>query len=191
MRGSIRAAATRVLYTPGVSERPSRSSNERRIAVYPGSFDPITVGHLDILERAVGLFDEVIVGIGQHPQKRDYFPPQLRCELAERSTTHLSSVRVAQFSGLVVDFCREHSATFIVRGLRATGDFESEFQMGLANRELAPNIETVFLIPRSDLMFISSSLVREIAGYGGNFERYVTTPVAEAVRARVSSTGES
>lgn len=172
---------------PAVSERSSRPSTEPRIAVYPGSFDPITVGHLDILERAVGLFDEVIIAIGQHPQKRGYFSAKQRCELAVESASHLPTVSVAAFSGLVVDFCRERGASFIVRGLRATGDFEPEFQMALANRELAPNVETVFLVPRPDRMFISSSLVREIAGHGGHFERYVTPVVAEAVRARIAS----
>lgn len=169
-----------------MTERSSRPPSETRIAVYPGSFDPITMGHLDILERAAGLFDRVVVAVGQHPTKQGYFPADLRCALAEKSTAHISNVSVQGFSGLVVDFCREQGATVIVRGLRATGDFESEFQMALANRELAPEIETVFLVPRPDRMFVSSSLVREIAGHGGNFEPYVTRAVAEAVRKRVS-----
>ena len=158
---------------------------ERRIAVYPGSFDPMTLGHLDILERAAGLFDRVVVAVGQHPSKRGYFPPDVRRVLAEKSTAHLPNVSVEGFSGLVVDFCREQGATVIVRGLRATGDFESEFQMALANRELAPRVETVFLVPRPDRMFVSSSLVREIASHGGNFERYVTPDVAKAVLERM------
>ena len=156
-----------------------------RIAVYPGSFDPITLGHLDILERASRLFDEVIVAIGQHPSKRGYFDAHERASLVEASIGQFSNVRVAGFSGLVVEFCREQGARMIVRGLRATGDFEPEFQMALANRDLDPEIETVFLVPHPDRMFVSSSLVREIAGHGGNFERYVTPAVAEAIRSRL------
>jgi pantetheine-phosphate adenylyltransferase len=165
---------------------------ERRIAVYPGSFDPMTLGHLDILERAAGLFDRVVVAVGQHPTKRGYFSPEVRRSLAEKTTAHVPNVSVKGFAGLVVDFCREQGATVIVRGLRATGDFESEFQMALANRELAPRIETVFLVPRPDRMFVSSSLVREIASHGGNFEPYVSKAVAEAMRERIrADAGES
>jgi pantetheine-phosphate adenylyltransferase len=156
------------------------------VAVYPGSFDPFTLGHLDILERAAGLFDRVVVAVGQHPTKQGYFPPDVRLHLTRQTTAHVPNVSVEGFSGLVVDFCREQGATVIIRGLRATGDFESEFQMALANRELAPRIETVFLVPRPDRMFVSSSLVREIASHGGNFERYVSKEVAAAVRERVA-----
>ena len=158
--------------------------SSRRIAVYPGSFDPITLGHVDILERAAKMFDEVIVAIGQHPSKRGYFSPDQRVALVEASTEHLPAVTVAKFSGLVVEFCRAREASVIVRGLRAIGDFEPEFQMALANRDLDSAIETVFLVPSPDRMFVSSSLVREIAGHGGDFERYVAAPVARAMRER-------
>lgn len=160
-------------------------SASSRIAVYPGSFDPITVGHLDILERAVGLFDEVIVAIGQHPSKRGYFSVDERIELVTESTKEIGGVRVESFTGLVVEFCRSKGAQAIVRGLRAVGDFESEFQMAMANRDLAPGIETVFLVPHPDRMFVSSSLIREIAGHGGDFERYVSPAVGKAMRARM------
>ncbi len=160
-----------------------------RVAVYPGSFDPITLGHLDILERASRLFDRVIVAIGKHPTKRGWFDVAQRQQIAAESAEHLPNVEVAVFHGLVVDFCRANGATIIVRGLRATGDFEPEFQMGLANRDLAPQIETVFLIPGADRMYVSSSLVREIAGHGGNFEQYVTGPVARAIRGRMTGNG--
>ncbi|MEM9456837.1 MAG: pantetheine-phosphate adenylyltransferase [Myxococcota bacterium] len=156
-----------------------------RIAVYPGSFDPITIGHLDILERAVKLFDRVIVAVGQHPTKRGYFSVEERCELVLRSAEHLRGFEVAAFSGLVVDFCRVRGAKIIIRGLRAVSDFEPEFQMGLANRDLDPEVETVFLIPRPDRMFVSSSLVREIAGHGGDYERFVSRAVARAMAARM------
>ena len=158
------------------------------VAVYPGSFDPITRGHLDILERASSLFDQIIVAIGQHPKKRGYFSVAERVELIEASVAHLDNVTADSFEGLVVDFCKRREARMIVRGLRAMGDFESEFQMGLANRDLAPDIETVFLIPSPEQMFISSSLVREIAGHGGDFERHVPEPVAKAMHVKLQST---
>ena len=156
------------------------------IAVYPGSFDPITLGHVDIVERASRLFDEVIVAIGRHPSKPGYFTSEQRLELAAQSVAHVPNANVATFDGLVVHFCRARKARAIVRGLRATGDFEPEFQMGLANRDLEPEIETVFLIPDPDRMFVSSSLVREIAGHGGNYQRYVSPAVAKAMAARLS-----
>lgn len=165
---------------------PERLAQDpQRIAVYPGSFDPITLGHVDVVERAARLFDRVIVAIGRHPTKRGFFATEERCALAERSLAHVPGVTVTSFSGLVVEFCRSQGARVLVRGLRATGDFEPEFQMGLANRDLAPEIETVFLIPPASHMYVSSSLVREIAGHGGEFERYVSGVVAEAVRHRV------
>lgn len=159
---------------------------KRRIAVYPGSFDPITLGHLDIVERAARLFDEVIVAIGKHPTKRGYFPVEERVSLIEAVAQEagLDNVRVAHFGGLVVSFCREVGAEVLVRGLRAVADFEAELQMGLMNRDMAPEIETVLLIPSPELDFVSSSLVREIAGHGGSVERYVPGPVARAIAAR-------
>jgi pantetheine-phosphate adenylyltransferase len=163
---------------------------DRRIAVYPGSFDPITSGHLDIVERASRLFDEVIVAIGRHPTKQGWFTIDQRRDLAEQSIAHLKNATVATFDGLVVHFCRARKARAIVRGLRATGDFEPEFQMGLANRDLAAEIETVFLIPGANHMYVSSSLVREIAGHGGDIDRYVTPAVAAAIRAKLARGGE-
>jgi pantetheine-phosphate adenylyltransferase len=136
-----------------------------RVAVYPGSFDPITLGHMDILERAAKLFDRVIVAIGRHPVKHGWLDVGERCRVAAASAEHLPGVNVEAFDGLVVDLCRQRGASVIVRGLRATGDFEPEFQMGLANRDL----------------------VREIAGHGGDFEQYVTPVVAEAVRRRLGA----
>ena len=167
-----------------MSDAPKAVPHTRKIAVYPGSFDPITVGHIDILERAVKIFDHVIVAIGQHPSKPGYFSVEERAALSQRSAEHLSGFEVAAFSGLVIDFCRARGAHVIVLGLRAVSDFEPEFQMGLANRDLNPEVETVFLIPQPDRMFVSSSLVREIAGHGGDYERYVSPAVAQAMAAR-------
>lgn len=152
--------------------------------MYPGSFDPITVGHVDILERAVKIFDHVIVALGQHPTKPGYFSIEERIELVKLSAAHLEGFEVAAFDGLVIHYCKERGAQVIVRGLRAVGDFEPEFQMGLANRDLDPDVETVFLIPRPDRMFVSSSLVREIASHGGDYSRYVSPAVARAMAAR-------
>jgi pantetheine-phosphate adenylyltransferase len=164
------------------------SAGRELIAVYPGSFDPITRGHLEVVERSARLFDRVIVAVGQHPTKKGYFSVSERVELIEQSIEHVSNASAAAFEGLVVEFCRARGARAIVRGLRAVGDFEPEFQMGMANRGLAPEIETVFLLPHPEQQFISSSLIREIAGYGGEFERYVPEPVARAMHARLGKT---
>jgi pantetheine-phosphate adenylyltransferase len=169
----------------------TQRSPDRRstIAVYPGSFDPITLGHVDIVERAARMFDEVVVAVGQHPTKVGFFSVDERCELVAASVAHVRGARADRFSGLVVQYCRHVGASVIVRGLRAIGDFEPEFQMGLANRDLADEIETVFLIPRVDRMYVSSSLVREIAGHGGDVSRYVAPAVAAAVQARTGREG--
>ena len=168
-----------------MTERTDVESGAGITAVYPGSFDPMTRGHLEIVERAAALFDRVLVAVGQHPTKRGYFPVAERVRLAGESVAHLPNVGATSFEGLMVEFCRANGARAIVRGLRAVGDFEAEFQMGLANRDLAPEVETIFLIPSPELMFVSSSLVREIASHGGNFAPYVTPPVAEAMLARL------
>lgn len=154
-------------------------------AVYPGSFDPITSGHVEIVERALQLFDRVIVAVGKHPSKPGFFPVEQRCALIAASIAHLPRAETDHFEGLMINFCRRRGARAIVRGLRAHGDFEPEFQMALANRDLAPDIETVFLIPRPEQQFVSSSLVREIAHHGGDFERYVPAPVAAAMHRRL------
>ncbi len=165
----------------------AKVSLDPRIAVYPGSFDPITRGHLEIVERAAAIFDEVIIAVGHHPTKPGFFDVTRRCELIEASVSHLQRIRAASFDGLVVEFCRSQGAGVIVRGLRAIGDFEPEFRMALANRDLAPQVETIFLIPRPEHMYVSSSLVREIASHGGDFKRYVPGPVAAAMHRRLAT----
>ncbi|WP_346017075.1 pantetheine-phosphate adenylyltransferase [Pseudenhygromyxa sp. WMMC2535] len=165
--------------TPG-----SEASDGLYLAVYPGSFDPITLGHLEIVERAAALFDEVIVAIGHHPTKPGFFPFEERVSLIEEACGHIPNVRAAHYTGLMIEFCRSVNARVIVRGLRAAGDFEPEFQMALANRELEPGVETVFLIPEPTKQFISSSLIREIASHGGPFQRFVPRSVAVAMEAR-------
>lgn len=146
----------------------------------------MTLGHLELVERAARVFDRVVVGIGHHPQKSGYFAVPERVKLVKACIAGIPNADCEAFDGLVVEYCRRIGARILVRGLRAIGDFEPEFQMGLANRDLAPEIETVFLIPRPERQFVSSSLVREIASHGGRFESYVPEPVAQAVRARLS-----
>ncbi|MCA9692592.1 MAG: pantetheine-phosphate adenylyltransferase [Myxococcales bacterium] len=155
-----------------------------RIAVYPGSFDPITLGHVEIVERALGLFDRVIVAVGKHPTKKGFFSIQERCELITASIAHLPRAEAAHFDGLMVNFCLQRGARAILRGLRPMGDFEPEYQMALANRDIAPGIETVFMIPQPSQQFVSSSLIREIAHHGGEIQRYVPGPVYEAMMRR-------
>ncbi|MEZ4450836.1 MAG: pantetheine-phosphate adenylyltransferase [Nannocystaceae bacterium] len=166
------------------ANQPDEGAPGRRVAVYPGSFDPITLGHLEVARRAATLFDEVIIAVGQSPHKRGTFTVEERLALIDASVADHPRLRSAAFSGLVVEFCRSLGARVLMRGLRAASDFDGEFQMGLANRDLAPEIETVFLLPRPEAMFVSSSLIREIASHHGHFERYVSPPVAAALHAR-------
>lgn len=153
----------------------------RRIAVYAGSFDPITTGHMDLVKRATGLFDEIVLSIGHNPKKQYLLPLATRRSVLEKCTKDLPNVSVAEFDGLLVDHCRERGANFIVRGLRAVTDFEFEFQIGLANMDMAPGIETVFLLTEPKNIFISSSLVKEIALNGGEVTRYLPGPAYEAL----------
>ncbi len=148
----------------------------KRIAVYAGSFDPITVGHMDLVRRAVGLFDEVILAIGTNPSKSYLLSTQERVAVLEACVADIDHVSVDVFDGLLVDYCHKREAQFILRGLRAVTDFEFEFQIGLANMDMAPEVETVFLLAEPHNIFISSSLVREIASNGGDVRRYVPAP---------------
>ena len=151
-------------------------------AVYPGTFNPITNGHTDLVERASRLFDHVIVAIGVNRQKNNTLPAARRVELARQVLAHLPNVEVCSFESLLIDFVREREATVILRGLRTVADFEYEFQLVGMNRQLDPGIETIFLAPEEHLSFISSTLVREIASYGGDISRFVHPVVAQAMR---------
>ncbi len=155
-----------------------------RRAIYPGSFDPITNGHLDVLERATGLFDEVIVGVARENNKQSLFRLEERVALIEAVAGHLPRVRVLPFEGLLVDFARREQAVALVRGLRAVSDFEFEFQLALMNRKLEPHLETVFLMPREELTYISSRIVKEIGRLGGQIELFVPPPVVAALKAK-------
>ena len=150
-----------------------------RRALYPGTFDPITNGHHDLVRRAAGLFDHVIVAIAANPNKAPMFSLDERVDLARRVLRDLSNVEILGYSGLTVDCARQHNAAVIVRGLRAVSDFEFEFQLANMSRHLAREIETVFLTPQEQFTFISSSLVREIAILGGDVSEFVD-PIVEA-----------
>lgn len=152
------------------------------IAVYPGTFDPPTLGHVDIIRRAAGLFQQVIIAVGANPTKRPLFDLADREAMLQEIAAEFRNVDVEVFSGLLVDFAREKHASVVIRGLRAISDFENEFQMALANRTLAPDVETIFLMTSADVMFVSSSIVKEIARLGGDVSKLVPEPVARRLR---------
>ncbi len=151
--------------------------------IYPGTFDPITYGHLDVLERAARLFERVTVAVAENSTKTPLFTAAQRLELIRANTGHLPNVKVTSFSGLLVDFARAQNAVAIIRGLRALADFEFEFNMALMNRHLAPDIEAIFVMPREAYSYTSSSLVKQVAKYGGDITHFVPANVTEALRA--------
>jgi len=151
-----------------------------RVAVYPGSFDPITRGHEDLIRRALTFADRVVVAVAVNTAKQPLFTLAERVTLIQQAVTD-TRVEVRSFEGLLADFARAAGAAVIVRGLRAVSDFEYEFQMALMNRNLAPGIETVFLVPAFDLTYLSSSLVREVARFGGNVSALVHPSVRQAL----------
>lgn len=150
-------------------------------AMYPGTFDPITLGHEDLVRRASGLFDRVIVAIAANPSKEPMFTLDERVELARSSLTDLDNVEVSGYDGLTVDFARANGLRVIMRGLRAVSDFEYEFQLANMNRHLAVDVETAFLTPNENYNFISSSLVREICSMGGDISEFVSPIVNDAL----------
>lgn len=156
-----------------------------RLALYPGSFDPITNGHLDVLQRAAGLFDELIVAVARDNSKSSLFNVDERVALIRDAAGHIPNLRVLPFEGLLVNFAKKHGAAALVRGLRAVSDFEFEFQLALMNRKLEPNLETLFLMPREELTYISSRLVKEIARLGGNVLQFVPPNVATALKTKL------
>lgn len=159
-------------------------TTNKAIAVYPGTFDPVTNGHLDVIERASGLFDEVIVGIAHNINKNPIFTKEERKALVEISVKKFKNVKVEIFSGLLVDFALKKKAKVIIRGLRTVSDFEYEFQMSLTNRKLAPEITTVFLMPNEKYTYLNSSLVRELAKFNGDVSGFVPAVVREKLVAK-------
>ena len=157
-----------------------------RIAVYPGSFDPPTRGHEDLVRRSLALCDKLIVAVAVNSSKQPLFPLEQRLDLLREVIGGDKRVSVTTFDGLLVEFARSVGATMVVRGLRAVSDFDYEFQMALMNRQLNDDLETVFLVPAVDLTFLSSSIVREVARYGGDVSNLVHPSVADALKERFS-----
>lgn len=156
------------------------------IALYPGSFDPVTKGHIDVAERAAGLFEELIVAIYDAPPKHVLFNTEERVELMRKALSHIPNVRVDSFSGLTVEFAKKIRADVIVRGLRVNSDFEKEFEMALMNRKLAPEVELICFMTNLEYEFVSSSLLKEICKLGGAIEDFVPEHVAAALREKFS-----
>jgi pantetheine-phosphate adenylyltransferase len=158
-----------------------------RTAVYPGTFDPITHGHTDLVTRAARVFDHVIVAIAESPNKTPFFSLEKRISLAESQLGHLDNIEIVGFSNLLVEFVRDRGAHVIVRGLRAVSDFEYEFQLASMNRNLCENIETMFLTPDEQYGFISSTLVREVARLGGDVSQFVGPEIEAALKEQFGS----
>ena len=152
-----------------------------RRAIYPGSFDPVTNGHLDVVERGRKLFDEVIVAVADNDEKKPLFSLRERLDLLRRTVGKIEKVRIAQFKGLLVEFAEAEKAGAVIRGLRAVSDFEFEFQMALMNRKLNAVVETIFLMPKEEYTYLSSRIVKEIARLGGDVSSFVPTCVATAL----------
>ena len=153
-----------------------------RRAIYPGSFDPVTNGHLDVIERARKLFDEVVVAVAHNDEKQPLFSLKERLDLLGDTAARIDNVRIADFKGLLVEFAKAQDAGAVIRGLRAVSDFEIEFQMALMNRNLNPEVETIFLMPKEEYTYLSSRIVKEIARLGGNVSSFVPACVAKALK---------
>lgn len=153
-----------------------------RTVVYPGTFDPVTFGHLDVIERALQLFDRVVVAVTTRPDKKPLFSLRERVELLKQSTRGMPNVEVDNFSGLLVDYVKKRKAKTILRGLRQLSDFESEFQQATVNRKLAPNIETVLVVTSAKYFYLNSSIVKEIASMKGKVDCFVPEPVEAALK---------
>ncbi|HUI46439.1 MAG TPA: pantetheine-phosphate adenylyltransferase [Nitrospirota bacterium] len=154
----------------------------KHIAVYPGTFDPVTNGHVDLVERSLRIFDELVVAVAANPKKQPLFSLDERIDLFRKAISRYRRVKIEGFDGLLVDYVREKKAVGIIRGLRAVSDFEYEMQMALMNRRLDSDIETVFLMPNEEYSFITSTIVREAASYGGDVSSLVPKVVVEKLR---------
>ena len=154
-------------------------------AIYPGSFDPVTVGHLDIIKRAAHLFDHVIVAVLVNMEKKPWFTIEERTDFLRKATADMENVEIAGFDGLLVDFAAQRDAKAIVKGLRAVSDFEYEFQMALTNRKLAPDVETMFLTTSTEHMYLSSSIVKQVGLWGGDISPFVPDCVHDEILMRI------
>ena len=167
------------------AERSTLAAKMTRRAIYPGSFDPVTNGHLDVIDRARKLFDEVIVAVAHNDQKSPLFSLEERLDLIKGALGKMRNVEVAPLDGLLVNFAIARNATAVIRGLRAISDFEFEFQMALMNRKLEATVETIFLMPKEEYTYLSSRIVKEIARLGGDVTGFVPARVAKALRAKL------
>lgn len=159
-----------------------------RMVIYPGSFDPLTNGHLDVIERAAKLFDRVIVAVARSEDKRPLFTPDERLSLVKQAVRHLPTVEADAFDGLLVEYVLNRKAQAIIRGLRAVSDFEFEFQLALMNRKLNENVETIFMMPKDTYTFLSSRIVKEIARLGGAVSAFVPAHVEAALKKKLKAT---
>jgi pantetheine-phosphate adenylyltransferase len=164
---------------------------KRVTAIYPGSFDPVTNGHLDLIHRGAKIFDELVVAILRNPEKDPLFSVPERREMLEAMTEDLPNVHVDEFEGLLVDYARTRNAAAVLRGIRAISDYEYELQMALMNRKLDPGLETIFMMPAEKYSYLSSRLVREVARLGGSVEGLVPPMVAERLRSKVNGVTRS
>ena len=157
-----------------------------KIAIYPGTFDPITNGHIDVIERALKIFDKVIVVIARNPKKQTLFTEEERIELIRESLKHLANIEVTATEKLTVEFARSVSANAIIRGIRAVSDFEYEFQIALMNRKLCPDVTTIFLMPNEKFTYLNSSIIRELAQYGADISDFVPPCVEKKLKEKFS-----
>lgn len=160
-----------------------------KTAVYPGSFDPVTNGHIDVIERALRIFDKIIVAVGDNPGKKPAFTTKERIEMLKESTKHLKNLEVDSFSGLLLDYAKSKGSKIIIRGLRAVSDFEFEFQRALLNRVVDGNIETIFIMTKEDYVYLNSSIVKEMAMFGGKVNGLVPKIVEEKLKRKFSNKG--
>lgn len=160
-----------------------------RIAIYPGSFDPVTLGHLDIIQRAAVFYDKLIVTVMHNKNKKPMFDVEERMEFLHRITREMKNVEIASFNGLLAQYAKEQGAHAIVKGLRAVSDFEYEFQMALANRKLNPDLDTTFLMTSAEYMYLSSSVVKDIAVHGGSVAGLVPAEIEEDIMLRIRKEG--
>ncbi|MDR9828549.1 pantetheine-phosphate adenylyltransferase [Vibrio sp. FNV 38] len=160
-----------------------------KIAIYPGTFDPVTNGHFDLIRRAAAMFDHLIVGVAESPSKKTLFTLEERVRLLEETCAEINNVSVKGFSGLLVDFATDNNATLLVRGLRTTMDFEYEFGLTTMYRRLKPELESLFLTPSEEFAFLSSTLVREVAIHGGDVSAFIPANVHQAIQQKIDTKG--
>lgn len=153
-----------------------------RIAVYPGSFDPITNGHIDVIERASKIFDKLIIAVGQNPEKKSLFSTKERVEMITEAVKHVDNVEVDSFDGLLLSYMKKKASKIMVRGLRVISDFEGEFQRALLNRKVDGNVETIFIMTKEDYVFLNSSIIKELAMFKGDFEKLVPENVGNKLK---------